>query len=159
MVLSPLGDVDERRQTRVVEGGVILHPSNGMWMRQMDTKQVSLKKIGLACLLACLAAASGADERDQAKRIHDRIAGVPPDEATLTQMAITVRSREVIAPQQVHDAMCRSMARRRDALISPSRYADSSSTSARHRALGLLLMCVPSTAPPGVADAPGGAAP
>jgi len=28
-----------------------------------------------------------ADERDQAKRIHDRIAGVPPDDATLTTMA------------------------------------------------------------------------
>ena len=28
-----------------------------------------------------------ADERDQAKRIHDRIAGVPPDDATLTNMA------------------------------------------------------------------------
>ena len=90
MVLSPLGDVDERRQTRVALGGAILRPSNGMWMRQMDTKQVSLKRIGLACLLACLAAASGADERDQAKRIHDRIAGVPPDEATLSEMATLI---------------------------------------------------------------------
>jgi hypothetical protein len=53
----------------------------------MDTKQVSMKRIGLACLLACMAATSHADERDQAKRIHDRIAGVPPDEATLTLMA------------------------------------------------------------------------
>ena len=31
--------------------------------------------------------ATRADERDQAKRIHDRIAGVPPDDATLTNMA------------------------------------------------------------------------
>jgi hypothetical protein len=56
----------------------------------METKQVSMKRIGLACLLACVAAASLADTRDQAKRIHDRIAGVPPDEATLTQMATLI---------------------------------------------------------------------
>jgi len=104
MVLSPLGDVHERRQTRVVEGGVILHPSNGMWMRQMDTKQVSLKKIGLACLMACMAATSHADERDQAKRIHDRIAGVPPDEATLTQMANLIANSQPLAAAQIATA-------------------------------------------------------
>ena len=42
----------------------------------------------LATLIFSLAAVPGyADTRDQAKRIHDRIAGVPPDEATLASMA------------------------------------------------------------------------
>src|SRR5262245_49001940 len=87
MALSLLGDVQERRQTSVVRGGEILNPSNGMWMRQMDTQKVSkLKKVGLACMLACVAVAASANDRDKAKRIHDRIAGVPPSEATLAQM-------------------------------------------------------------------------
>jgi hypothetical protein len=93
MVLSPLGDVDDRRQTSIPDGRVILHPSNGMRMRQMDTQQVSkLKQVGLACMLACVAAAASAGERDQAKRIHDRIAGTPPSEATLDQMEALVRA-------------------------------------------------------------------
>jgi len=35
-----------------------------------------------------------ADERDQAKRIHDRIAGVPPDDATLTTMANDIANND-----------------------------------------------------------------
>jgi hypothetical protein len=55
----------------------------------MNTPNV--KSIGLAVLLASMAIASVANaalptHRDQAKRIHDRIAGVPPSEATLDQM-------------------------------------------------------------------------
>ena len=46
-----------------------------------------LKSAGLACLLACVAVTAAANDRDKAKRIHDRIAGVPPSEGTLTQMA------------------------------------------------------------------------
>src|SRR5689334_3524540 len=91
MVLSPLGDVEERRQTSLFEGGEILPPSNGMWKTQMETQQVSkLKKVGLACLLACVAATAAANDRDRAKRIHDRIAGVPPSEATLDAMEALV---------------------------------------------------------------------
>jgi hypothetical protein len=57
----------------------------------MDTQQVSkLKKLGLACLLACTAATALANDRDRAKRIHDRIAGTPPSEATLDQMEALV---------------------------------------------------------------------
>lgn len=45
----------------------------------------------LAVFVALVASLTGAptlaDVRDQAKRIHDRIAGVPPDEATLATMA------------------------------------------------------------------------
>src|SRR6185503_5056624 len=97
MVLSPLGDVDQGRQTRLLEGGLILRPSNGMWMRQMETQQVSkLKQVGLACLLACVAGAVSANDRDKAKRIHDRIAGVPPTEATLDQMQALVQGGDLM---------------------------------------------------------------
>jgi hypothetical protein len=44
------------------------------------------KMVGVSCVLAFVAFAASATDRDQAKRIHDRIAGVPPDAATLTQM-------------------------------------------------------------------------
>lgn len=44
--------------------------------------------ITFASMLASLTAVPAwADYRDQAKKIHDRIAGVPPDEATLASMA------------------------------------------------------------------------
>jgi len=102
MVLSPLGDVEERRQTSVATHGVILRPSNGMRMRQMETQQVSkLKQVGLACLLACVAGAASANDRDKAKRIHDRIAGVPPSEATLTQMETLVAGGNALAAADI----------------------------------------------------------
>lgn len=57
----------------------------------MDTQQVSkVKMVGLACLLACVATAASANDRDRAKRIHDRIAGTPPDTATLDAMEALV---------------------------------------------------------------------
>jgi hypothetical protein len=53
----------------------------------MNTPKVSkLKSAGLACVLASVAIAASANDRDQAKRIHDRIAGVPPSAAVLQQM-------------------------------------------------------------------------
>jgi hypothetical protein len=42
--------------------------------------------------------AVSADERDQAKRIHDRIAGVPPDGATLNLMANAITTDPVNGP-------------------------------------------------------------
>jgi len=102
MELSPLGDVQERRQTSVDTGGAILPPSKGMWMRQMNTPTVSqLRKVALACVLACVAAATSANERDQAKRIHDRIAGVPPSEATLDAMEALVRNGDAIGAANI----------------------------------------------------------
>ena len=57
----------------------------------MNTPKVSkLKSAGLACVLASVAIAASANDRDKAKRIHDRIAGVPPSEATLDQMEALV---------------------------------------------------------------------
>ena len=59
----------------------------------MNTPKVSkLKSIGLACALAGVALSASANDRDQAKRIHDRIAGVPPSEATLDAMEALVTS-------------------------------------------------------------------
>jgi len=59
----------------------------------MNTPQVSiLKSAGLACLLVCVAVSAAANDRDKAKRIHDRIAGVPPSEATLNAMEALVAS-------------------------------------------------------------------
>jgi hypothetical protein len=44
--------------------------------------------IAFAFLFSLLTGMSAwSDVRDQAKRIHDRIAGVPPDETTLSSMA------------------------------------------------------------------------
>src|SRR6187549_3257674 len=91
MGLSPLRDVEERRQTSVRTGRVILRSSKGMWMRQMNTPKVSkVKTVGLAVLLASVAIAASANDRDKAKRIYDRIAGVPPSEATLDTMAAMI---------------------------------------------------------------------
>jgi len=72
----------------------------------MDTQQVSkLKQIGLACLLAGVTVLASANDRDKAKRIHDRIAGVPPTEATLAQMESLVASgRAVEAADLATDA-------------------------------------------------------
>jgi hypothetical protein len=62
----------------------------------MNTPQVSkVKTVGLAVLLASVAIAASANERDQAKRIYDRIAGVPPSEATLDTMAAMIASNPI----------------------------------------------------------------
>ncbi len=63
----------------------------------MDNQQVSkLKVFGLACVLGCLASAASANDRDKAKRIHDRIAGVPPTEATLNAMTTLVANGQAL---------------------------------------------------------------
>ena len=72
---------------------MILRPSNGMWMTKMDTQVSKLKQVGLAILVAgVVTATASAADRDKAKRIHDRIAGVPPSEAVLDQMEALVTS-------------------------------------------------------------------
>ena len=68
----------------------------------MNTPQVSkLKTVGLAVLLACVAFAASANDRDQAKRIHDRIAGVPPSEATLDHMEALVAGGNAIGAANI----------------------------------------------------------
>jgi hypothetical protein len=57
----------------------------------MNTPKVSqTKSVVLAVLLASVAFAASAGNRDKAKRIYDRIAGTPPTEATLDQMEALV---------------------------------------------------------------------
>src|ERR1043165_5775758 len=102
MVLSPLGDVPERRQTSIAWDGVILPPSNGMWMTQMDTQVSKLKQVGLAILVAgVVSATASANDRDKAKRIHDRIAGVPPTEQVLDQMEQLVKNGDSLGAAHV----------------------------------------------------------
>jgi hypothetical protein len=68
----------------------------------METQQVSkLKKLGLACVLACVATAATANDRDQAKRIHDRIAGVPPTAAVLEQMRVLVAAGDELGAAEI----------------------------------------------------------
>jgi hypothetical protein len=68
----------------------------------METQQVSkITKVGLACLLACVAATVSANDRDRAKRIHDRIAGVPPSEAVLNQMEALVAGGNAIGAANI----------------------------------------------------------
>lgn len=57
----------------------------------------------IACGLISISSASFADERDQAKRIHDRIAGVPPSETILNDMAA-----DILAGRE-HDAAYTAM--------------------------------------------------
>jgi hypothetical protein len=68
----------------------------------MNTPQVSkVKTVGLAVLLASVAIAASANDRDQAKRIYDRIAGVPPTEATLATMEAMVASGNAIGAANI----------------------------------------------------------
>lgn len=54
-------------------------------------------QLGALFIVAALSSSlSLADARDQAKRIHDRIAGVPPDEATLSAMATEIGNNNAI---------------------------------------------------------------
>ena len=71
----------------------------------MNTPQVSkVKKVGLAVLLATVAIAASANDRDKAKRIYDRIAGVPPSEATLDTMAAMIASDPIGAANLATEA-------------------------------------------------------
>ena len=60
-----------------------------------------MKSVGLAVLLASVAFAASAGTRDQAKRIYDRIAGVPPSEATLDTMATMVAGGDALGAANI----------------------------------------------------------
>ena len=60
-----------------------------------------MKKVGLACLMACLATAASANDRDKAKRIHDRIAGTPPSTATLDAMEALVAANNPLGAANI----------------------------------------------------------
>jgi hypothetical protein len=68
----------------------------------MDTKVSKLKQVGLAILVAgVVTATASANDRDKAKRIHDRIAGVPPTEAVLDQMEQEVANGNAMAAAHI----------------------------------------------------------
>jgi hypothetical protein len=68
----------------------------------MKTPRVSkITSVGLGCLLACLAVSAGANDRDVAKRIHDRIAGVPPSAAVLDQMEALVAANDALGAANI----------------------------------------------------------
>ncbi|HEX6398040.1 MAG TPA: hypothetical protein VFZ95_11495 [Steroidobacteraceae bacterium] len=68
----------------------------------MDTQVSKLKKVGLAILVAgVVTATASANDRDKAKRIHDRIAGVPPTEAVLDQMETLVANGDAIGAAHI----------------------------------------------------------
>src|SRR3954454_5406136 len=71
-------------------------------MSHMNTPRVSkISSVGLGCLLACLAVSAGANDRDVAKRIHDRIAGVPPSAAVLDQMEALVAANDALGAANI----------------------------------------------------------
>ena len=54
--------------------------------------------LGAGCLAALLVTATAAaDSRDQAKRIHDRLAGVPPTASVLADMAADIQAGNALA--------------------------------------------------------------
>jgi hypothetical protein len=57
-----------------------------------DDAVALLKRAAAVAAIAACAAAAHAGPREQAKRIHDRIAGVPPSAAVLNQMESEVAS-------------------------------------------------------------------
>ncbi len=61
--------------------------NNRMWTKHMDDVLSVMSRFALAGVLAAiLAVPANAGDREQAKRIHDRIAGVPPTESVLLDM-------------------------------------------------------------------------
>jgi len=60
---------------------------NRMWTKHMDDVFSILSRFAIAGLLtAVIALPANAGDREQARRIHDRVAGVPPTAAVLSQM-------------------------------------------------------------------------
>ncbi|MGH8264230.1 MAG: hypothetical protein ACRET4_12180, partial [Steroidobacteraceae bacterium] len=60
----------------------------------------SIGALFVACAIVLAAGGAHADSRTQAKRIHDRIAGVPPDAATLDAMAADIAASNPQAAAQ-----------------------------------------------------------
>ena len=75
-------------------------------MKRRGLFRARLTRVSLILALGTVLSTSAlADSRDQAKRLHDRIAGVPPDEATLAAMAAEIdANRELDAALMATDA-------------------------------------------------------
>ncbi len=69
--------------------------NNRMWTKHMDDVFRILSRFALAALLAVVfAIPANAGDREKAKRIHDRLAGVPPNDAVLLQMERALQGTE-----------------------------------------------------------------
>jgi hypothetical protein len=66
-----------------------------------DDAVAFLKRVAAIAALAACAAAAQAGPREQAKRIHDRIAGVPPSAAVLNQMEAEVAGGDAEAAAMI----------------------------------------------------------
>jgi hypothetical protein len=66
-------------------------------MRSIRDRSDLLSGLALVAIFCMLSALAQAGSRDQAKRIHDRIAGVPPDDAVLTAMADDIDAGDPLA--------------------------------------------------------------
>ncbi len=66
-------------------------------MNSKSTRHRSPGLGGFLIVAVVLAGTAMADSRDQAKRMHDRIAGVPPDAQTLTDMAAAIDGNNEVA--------------------------------------------------------------
>ncbi len=68
-------------------------------MMRVNTGRI-LVAAAVSAVLACSVSGSAfAGAREQAKRIHDRIAGVPPSAATLDAMEAKVSSGDAAVPR------------------------------------------------------------
>jgi hypothetical protein len=56
---------------------------------------------GLAALVVGLASAAAAGPREQARRMHDRLAGVPPSEAVLSAMAARIAANDALGAADI----------------------------------------------------------
>lgn len=64
----------------------------------LDISQVARRvaAVSAACAFVLCAQVAGATDRDQAKRMHDRIAGVPPTQSVLNSMETLVQSGDYV---------------------------------------------------------------
>ena len=60
-------------------------------------RAATIAGVALMAIQACAPASAG--PREQARRIHDRLAGVPPSDAVLTQMATDIAGGQTDAPR------------------------------------------------------------
>ena len=74
--------------------------TDSMWIRHKDGRFGGVLRAALvAVLLTVLAMPANATPREQAKRIHERIAGVPPTDAVLLQMQNAISSSDPACAQ------------------------------------------------------------
>ena len=82
--------------------------NNRMWTKHMDDVFKILSRVALAGLLTTvLAMPANAGDREQARRIHDRLAGVPASDTVLAQMeAVMAGGTDPLCPSGVSGPTC-----------------------------------------------------